>query len=180
VTTKKPKGLWKTRHYAVAVGMPSRLDLPADPALGIMRSLAGSGRNVRAFRLLPREVQESVHIIGSGDESRDDPVHSRRAGALVPAHPLPGDRQEVGVIDEVEQIIEPAAGIFGRPQVQLGLHPPYPCLRPYRGEPRLASIHQRLRPLQHVACVNPLDPFAMRTAFPVPGLLRVLRPAPCH
>ena len=70
------------------------------------------------------------------------------------------------MIDEVEQITEPAAGIPGRPQVQLGLHPPYPCLSPGRGKPRPASIHQRLRPLQHLACVNPLDPFAMQTAFP--------------
>jgi len=32
--------------------------------------------------------------------------------------------------------------------------------------------------LQYLACVNPLDPFAMRTGFPRLGLLRVLRPAP--
>jgi hypothetical protein len=30
------------------------------------------------------------------------------------------------VADEVEQIVKPAAGIVGRPLVQLGLHPQYP------------------------------------------------------
>jgi hypothetical protein len=60
--------------------------------------------------------------------------------------------------DEVEQIIEPAAGIIGRPLVQLGLHPPYPQPRRNGIRPRLTGIHQRLRPLQYVACMNPLDP----------------------
>ena len=51
---------------------------------------------------------------------------------LLPLTRIPGDREEIRVIDEVEQIIEPAARILGRPQVQLGLHPPYPWLRPNR------------------------------------------------
>jgi hypothetical protein len=63
-----------------------------------------------------------------GDELRDYPVHPRCARALVPAHPVPGNRQEIRVRDEVEQIINSAAGICGRPTVQLGLHPQYPPL----------------------------------------------------
>jgi hypothetical protein len=81
-------------------------------------------------------------------------------------------------MNEVVQIIEPATGISGRPLVQPGLHPSYPSLRPERVGPRLTGIHQRLRPLQYLACVNPLDPFAMCTGFPRLGLLRVLRPTP--
>ena len=81
-------------------------------------------------------------------------------------------------MNEVVQIIEPATRIAGRPLVQLGLHPSYPLLRPERVGPRLTGIHQRLRPLQYVACVSPLDPFAMCTGFPRLGLLRVLRPIP--
>jgi hypothetical protein len=61
-------------------------------------------------------------------------------------------------MDEVVQIIELAAGIFGRPQVQLGLHPPYPLLRPVRGGPRLTGIHQRLRPLAVPRVREPAGP----------------------
>ncbi len=72
------------------------------------------------------------------------------------------------MIDEVEQIIKPAAGLPGRPLVQLGLHPPYPHLRPFRGQPRPASIHQRLRPIAVPHVREPADPFAMQAAFPPP------------
>jgi hypothetical protein len=67
------------------------------------------------------------------------------------------------VIVVLEQIIEPAARILDRPKVQLGLHPPYPLLRRIRIRPdqRLTSVHQRLQPLQSIACMNPLGPFAM-------------------
>ena len=82
------------------------------------------------------------------------------------------------MIDEVEQIIKPTAGIIGRPVMQLGLHPSYPWLGLIRVGPRFTGIHQRLHPLQYLACVNPLDPFAMCTGFPRLGLLRVLRPTP--
>lgn len=61
-------------------------------------------------------------------------------------------------MDEVIQIIKPATRIVGRPQVQLGLHPSYPSPRPERVGPRLTGIHQRLRPLQCLACMNPLAP----------------------
>jgi hypothetical protein len=69
-------------------------------------------------------------------------------------------------MNKVEHFIEPAARIVGRPQVQLRLHPSYPSLRPERVGPRFIGIHHRLRPLQYLAGVNPLDPFAMCLAFP--------------
>jgi len=115
------------------------------------------------LQLLPRLVQEGHDVGVIGDECRDHPVHPRGARPLISPHPFPRDREEVRVINEVEQIIEPAARIFGRPKVQLGLHPQYPLFRRVRIRPdqRLTSIHQRLQPLQYVACVNPLGPFAM-------------------
>src|ERR1022692_5054119 len=94
----------------------------------------------------------------TGDRRRGHPVHSGGACSLVAAHPLPRHGEEIRVIDEVEQVIEPAAGIFGRPSVQLGLHLPYPLPRPERVRPRLTSIHQRLQPLQFRARMNPLCP----------------------
>jgi hypothetical protein len=65
------------------------------------------------------------------------------------------------VADEVEQIIKPAAGIIGRPLVQLGLHPLYPLLGLIQVGPRLTGVHQRLQPLPSLAYMNPLGPFAM-------------------
>ena len=38
---------------------------------------------------------------------------------------FPRVHQERRVVDEVEQVTEPAGMIFSRPAVQLGLHPPY-------------------------------------------------------
>ncbi|MDP9868671.1 MULTISPECIES: hypothetical protein [Streptosporangium] len=53
--------------------------------------------------------------------------------------------QERWIVDEVEQVTEPATVIIGRPTVQLGLHPPYRdesriSVRPSRG----AGIHRRI------------------------------------
>lgn len=48
-------------------------------------------------------------------------------------------------MDEIEQLIEPAAGIFGRPLAQLGPHSSYPSLRPKRVGPPFTGIHQYLR-----------------------------------
>jgi hypothetical protein len=64
--------------------------------------------------------------------------------------------------------------------VQLGLHPPYPQPRRNGIRPRLTGIHQRLRPLQYVACMNPLDPFAMWTAFPPSDYYGSSAPPPNH
>ena len=68
-------------------------------------------------------------------------------------------------MDEVIEIIEPAVGIIDRPLVQVGLHSSYPSLSLIWDWPRLTSIHQRLRPLQFLHYLNPLDPFAMYAAF---------------
>ena len=79
-----------------------------------------------ALQPVPR-VRQKGHDVGViGDERGDHPIHPRGARPLISPHPVPRHRQEIRVIDEVEHIIEPATRIRGRPQVQLGLHPPYP------------------------------------------------------
>jgi len=163
------------------------------PALGD-HAFPDRQRGERArLQLLPRLVQEGHDVGVIGDERGDHPVHPRGARPLIPPHPFPRNREEIRVIHEVEQIIEPAARILDRPKVQLGLHPPYPLLRRIRIRPdqRLTSIHQRLQPLLSIACMNPLGPFAMRTPLACPdyygpsappsGLRRTTRqPAPAR
>nr|WP_236256324.1 hypothetical protein [Streptomyces hygroscopicus] len=46
------------------------------------------------------------------------------------------------MVDKVEQIIEPAAGIIDRPMVQLALHPAYPQLRRVSVGPWSTRIHK--------------------------------------
>ena len=107
-------------------------------------------------------------------------VHAGRPGTLVAPHPIPRHHQERGVVDEVEQIIEPAIRIVDRPTVQLGLDLQYPRSAPsysvghgvvgiHRRPPGIPALHCRLAgPLRHV------------TGFPALGLLRGLRPTPAH
>lgn len=71
------------------------------------------------------------------------PVHSGRASAPVPPHPIPRDQQERGIGNEIEQIIEPAITIVGRPTVQLGLHLQYPALGLEQRELQRVGIHRR-------------------------------------
>jgi hypothetical protein len=129
------------------------------------------------LELLARVVQERHDIGVVGDEGRDHPVYPRCSSSLVGPHPFPGHREEVRVVDEVEQIIKPAARIVGRPLVQLGLHPSYPSLSLIWVWPRFTGIHQRLRPLQFHRVREPAGPLRHVVGFPDPGLLRVLRPS---
>ncbi len=143
---------------------------PRLPALGDHAFPDGQRGERPRLQLPPRLAQEGHDVGVIGDERGDHPVHPRGARPLISPHPFPRDREEIRVINEVEQIIEPAARILGRPTVQLGLHPQYPLLCRIRIRPdqRLTSIHQRLQPLQYVACVNPLGPFAMRPPLACP------------
>src|SRR5450755_1039458 len=113
------------RPYAASVGIPSLLSLPVLP-LGIMRSRTGNGVNTPAFSCWRVSLRSAATAASSEmDRGATRSTPAVRA-PLVPAHPVPGNRQEIRVRDEVEQIIKPAAGICGRPTVQLGLHPQYP------------------------------------------------------
>jgi hypothetical protein len=81
-------------------------------------------------------------------------------------------------VHEVEQVIEPAAGIGRRPSVKLGLHPRYPRPRP-RSRVRCAA-----RSAARLAALQP--PSLLVTAAALPhvrglsrlGVLRRLRPRP--
>lgn len=70
-------------------------------------------------------------------------VHPGRPGTLVGPHSLPGDQEEGGITDEIEQIMKPSTWIVGCPTVQLGLDLPYPALSAKQREHRLVSIHRR-------------------------------------
>lgn len=155
----------------------------SSPLPGRLPTPVVSGSSLMYPAVLPGvDLIVTVNEDGTGfSQCRDHPVHSRCAPTLVPPHPFPRHGEKVRVIDEVEQIIKPAAGIIGRPLVQLGLHPPYPRVGRLRvGPPRFTSVHQRLRPLQFLACMNPLDPFAMWTASPPSDYYESSAPPPDH
>lgn len=110
-------------------GYPQPPELPRLPGLRD-QALPDRQRGERPrSELLAGVAQEGRDVGRIGDEPGNHPVHARRARSLVAPHPFPRDHKEVRMTDEVEQIIKPAAGVPGRPVVQLGLHPPYPLLR---------------------------------------------------
>ena len=76
----------------------------------------------------------------------------------------PGERHDQcrRVVHEVEQVIEPAAGIGHRPTVKLGLHLRYPRPRPARTRARSTAIQRRV--FLHCSILifsKPLPPFPM-------------------
>ena len=105
------------------------------------------------------------------------PVDPRCPCPGVAGHPLPRVHQERPVIDEVEQVIEPAGAVSSRPTVQFGLHPPYRkvgriLVRPLRG----AGIPRRVFGHYLPSLADTLPPFPMCTGSPRLGVLRRLRP----
>lgn len=80
-------------------------------------------------------------------------------------------------VAEVEQVVEPAAGIGRRPTVKLGLHLRYPPARPRRVRRRGVTV--RWRVFRHCSIRSfSKTAAALRhvTGFPGLGLLRRLRP----
>ena len=78
---------------------------------------------------------------------------------------------------KVEQVTEPAGGIFSRPAVQLDLHLPYRevsrvCTRPRHD----TGIHRRIFGHYILSLTDTLPPFPRCTGFPRLGVLRRLRP----
>lgn len=124
------------------MGIPSRRRL-AVPGLGIARFPHGKRAETTVLQVGPHFVEEDLNplpvLYGAGGL----PVHSGRAGALVSSHPSPRDQQERGIGNEIEQVIEPAITIVGRPTVQLGLHLQYPALGLEQRELQRVGIHQR-------------------------------------
>lgn len=107
-------------------------------------------------------------------------VHAGSVGAPVARDPVERHQQRRRVVHEVEQVIEPAAGIGHRPTVKLGLHLRYPPPRPHRDLLR-PGVPIRGRIFRHYSLQSfskPLPPFPMCTGFPRLGVLRRLRPVP--
>ena len=101
------------------------------------------------------------------DSGRSGLIDTRSPGALISGHALPRVHQERRVVDEVEQVTEPAGRIFSRPAVQLGLHPPYHdagrvIIRPGHG----AGIHQRFFGHYIPSLTDTLPPFPRYAVLP--------------
>jgi fatty-acyl-CoA synthase len=83
-------------------------------------------------------------VLDAGHRGRIDPGGPP---PVVPGHARPCLGQEQRVVNEVEQVTEPAGGVFSRPAVQLGLHLPYfayPRLPHRRGVTLCAGIPRRV------------------------------------
>src|SRR6266699_2536944 len=99
--------------------------------------------------------------------SRSYPLRWGRDSALVGGHAFPRVHQERRVVDEVEQVAEPAGGIFSRPAMQLSLHPPYREIRRTGVRPlHSTGIHRRVFGHYIPPMTDTLPPFPMYAAFP--------------
>lgn len=115
------------------------------PALGIRLRRTRSGVN-RPDLTLRRRSDRTASVRGAGRAAggRPRPAPAVRPPLLLRTRP-PCDHQERGIVHEVEQVIEAAAGLGRRPSVQLRLHYKYPVPRPLDvGGPRNARIHKRI------------------------------------
>jgi site-specific DNA recombinase len=74
---------------------------------------------------VPDSVQEHPRPDPGLDVRHRGFIDSRRPRPGVGLDAKPRFGQEIRVIDKVEQVTEPAGGIFSRPAVQFGLHLPY-------------------------------------------------------
>jgi hypothetical protein len=106
-------------------------------------------------------------------------VYARSIRAVVARDPIKRHQQRRRVTHEIEQVIEPAAGIDRSPTVKLGLHLRYPTKWPHNGFRRCTDIHRCV--FRHYSILpfsKPLPPFPLCTGFPRLEVLRRLRPAP--
>jgi hypothetical protein len=90
-------------------------------------------------------AQERLHPDPRLDTGHRGPVDSRSPRSCVRGHPFPRVYQESRIMNEIEQVIEPAGGLLSRPTMQFGLHPPYRevgriGIRPLHG----VGIHRRI------------------------------------
>ena len=127
----------------------------------------------------PQIVQKPGHPDDLLNIGGRQAVHARSIRAVVARDPLERHQQRRRVTHEIEQVIEPAAGIGRSPTVKLGLHLRYPTIWPHNGFRRCTDIHRRVfRHYSIPSFSQPLPPFPMCTGFPRLGVLRRLRPAP--
>jgi hypothetical protein len=77
------------------------------------------------LQFCPHVRQEGVHAPPGLDVVSGLAVHTGRAAPTVAPHPTPRNRENVGVINKVVEIVEPSAMISRRPTMQLGLYMQY-------------------------------------------------------
>jgi hypothetical protein len=130
-----------------------------------MRSRTGIEVNVPDFNWGTQIVPEPGHsrdLLNVGDR---EAVDARSVSAPVTRDPAERHEKRRRIVHEVEQVIEPAAGIGRSPTVKFGLHLRYPDRG--RSHDRSAAIRRRV--LQHCSVHPfsiPLPPFPMCRAFP--------------
>jgi hypothetical protein len=161
-------------------GMPSFRSFPDPPGLGIFRSPHRQRSERAGLHRRPKIIQKPRKpddLLDAGDRQA---VHAGSVRAVVTRDPLERHHQGGRATHDVEQVVEPAAGIGRRPTVKLGLHLRYPRPRPQRERrPQGADIHRRV--FRHYSIrpfAQPLPSFPMRAGFPRLGVLRQLRPTP--
>jgi hypothetical protein len=86
------------------------------------------------FEIVSQPDEE--RLFAEDDGARCHSVDAGRSCASIATNPLPGNHQEGGIADEVEQVIEPTIRAVGRPLVQLGLDTQYPGLGLVKVGPR--------------------------------------------
>jgi len=115
----------------------------------------------------PHLVQESPGSHALLDLGDRQAVHTGRVRAVVARDPVKRHDQRRRVMHEIEQVVEPAAGIGRRPTVKPGLHLRYPRPRSRRNLVTGARIHRRVfRHCSLHSFSKPLPPFPMRRALP--------------
>src|SRR5512132_3119740 len=127
---------------------------------------------------VPDLAQKHLHPATSDDLGHRDPIHARGSCPGVGRHPLPRVHQERRVIDQVEQVAEPASVVLTRPTVQFELRPSYRPERRIRVRPlhspgihRCIFEHRRSLLARHAAAlpqVRGLSPARSTTAAPPP------------
>src|SRR6266571_6604715 len=112
-------------------------------------------------------TQEHLHPDPGLDPGHRGLVDPRSTRPGVAGHPLPRVDQKRRIVDEVEQVTEPAGRVFSRPTMQLDLHPPYRVVRRTGVRP-LHSAGVRRCIFGHciLSVTDTLPPFPMYRALP--------------
>ena len=153
------------------VGDGGNAEFPQLPRPARFRNLAFPHRQrpERArLELGTQVVQEAGNpdlVFDVGDRKA---VHAGRPGTGVARDPIERHDQRCRVVHEVEQVVEPAAGIGRRPTVKFGLHLRYPPTRTHRSIVGWSATvqwcifrHYSLHPFSKL-----LPPFPLCTGFP--------------
>ena len=141
---------------------PEPADLPRPARLGNLAFPRRQGPKRARLQLGTQVVQEPRDpglFLDAGDRKA---VDTGGPGSGVAGNPVERHDQHRRVIDEVEQVIKPAALIGRRPTVKLGLHLRYPPERAHDPRGRSVAVQRRIwRHRSLLSFPEPLPPFAM-------------------